>query len=465
VVVLVDAYGAGDHVLYLRHDSASQSELLFGTPLQERRAGFEVVPNSTRDCHFVDADRSLLFITSLFDDAYGLGTLSLDGAGEPMPVKVLGARHSGTGELQELDHLTGDRFLVGYNIDGCDWVYEGSYDPAARRVELDRLLVGQGALSGGIVKGRHYDKSSDRHVFAYTTAITPTQLHTVEGPDRTTVRSHTRERVLGIPAGWMSSGEDASFTSYDGLRISARLYRPPQDLGFAGPRPLVYYIHGGPQSQEHPDFAWFSMPLIQMLVLSGFAVFVPNVRGSTGYGYDYMNRVVRDWGGADRLDHVHALTAVLPSDAGIDTGRVGVVGRSYGGFMTLTLASRHPELWSAAVDMFGPYDLLSFGDRIPETWKPFMAFLLGDPVADRDMLVERSPSTYLDQIQCPLLVIQGKNDPRVVETESAALVDRLREAGKDVEYLMFPDEGHDVLKYENRVRCYNAIVDFFKARV
>ena len=75
-------------------------------------------------------------------------------------------------------------------------------------------------------------------------------------------------------------------------------------LGFSGPRPLVYYIHGGPQSQERPDFAWFSMPLIQFLTLNGLAVFVPNVRGSAGYGLRYMKRVDRDWGGADRLDHV-----------------------------------------------------------------------------------------------------------------------------------------------------------------
>jgi dipeptidyl aminopeptidase/acylaminoacyl peptidase len=259
----------------------------------------------------------------------------------------------------------------------------------------------------------------------------------------------------------LSAGEDASFTSFDGLRVSARLYLPHESLGFAGPRPLVYYLHGGPQSQERPDFAWFSMPLIQFLTLRGFAVFVPNVRGSTGYGYDYMSRVVRDWGGQDRLDHVHAMTDVLPKDARLDVTRAGVVGRSYGGYMTLTLAARHPELWAAAVDMFGPYDLIGFAGRVPETWKPFMAFLMGDPETEKDFLIERSPGTYVEDIACPLLVIQGKNDPRVVEVESRELVDKLRGMGKDVDYLMFEDEGHDVLKFENRVTCYDAITDFF----
>ena len=93
-----------------------------------------------------------------------------------------------------------------------------------------------------------------------------------------------------------------------------RLYLPAPALGYVGPRPLVYYIHGGPQGQERPDFAWFSMPLIQHLTLNGCAAFVPNVRGSTGYGLSYTKRVDRDWGGQDRLDHVHAMTEVLPRD-------------------------------------------------------------------------------------------------------------------------------------------------------
>ena len=309
----------------------------------------------------------------------------------------------------------------------------------------------------------HYDEQDDLFTFSFSTATSPTQLYSVGGRRRDKITRHTNERIIGIPGEILSRGEDASFVSHDGMRISARLYLPAQALGFQGPRPLVYYIHGGPQGQERPDFAWFSMPLIQFLALRGFAVFVPNVRGSTGYGLSYTKHVDRDWGGQDRLDHVHAMTRVLPQDERLDLNCAAVVGRSYGGYMTLMLAGLHPDLWKASCDMFGPYDLMTFSDRIPETWKPYFKIALGDPATTdgRGFLVERSPKTHLQQMAAPMLVIQGRNDPRVVAAESEDLVNQLRAQGKDLELLIFEDEGHDVLKYENRVRCYNAIADFF----
>ncbi len=331
-------------------------------------------------------------------------------------------------------------------------------------MHVERTLCGAETISNGVLELISYDKACDRFALAFSTATSPTQIYTIEGQQRQKVVRHTHERVLGIPDGWLSEGEDASYTSFDGTPISARLYLPAQELGFKGARPVVYYVHGGPQGQERPDFAWFSMPLIQFLTLKGFAVFVPNVRGSTGYGLNYTKQVDHDWGGQDRLDHVYTMQHVLPKDPRLDVDRAGVVGRSYGGYMTLTLAGRHPDLWRAAVDMFGPYDMLTFMERIPETWKPYFVLTLGDPQDPQgyEFLVERSPRTYLEQLACPMLVIQGKNDPRVVERESRDLVENLRAKGKTIEYLMFENEGHDVLKYENRVTCYNAITEFFQ---
>jgi len=406
--------------------------------------------------------KGLLVFTALFSDTYGLGFLDFANPADVKPVAVTGQMHTGVGEFTGLEHLSDKRYQLGYNIDGCSWLYEGEFDEARLTLKLTYVICGAGQISNGVLEGSFYDKASDTHVLSFSTAPSPSQIYTVGGKRRKTVRQHTRERVLGIAPELLSPGEEASFTSYDGLRISARLYLPAESLGFSGPRPLVYYVHGGPQSQERPNFAWFSMPLIQFLTLNGFAVFVPNVRGSTGYGLSYMKYVDHDWGGRDRQDHVHAMTVVLPQDARIDVKRAAVIGRSYGGYMTLTLAARQPELWTAAVDMFGPYNLADFINRVPETWKPYFKLAVGDPEKDLDFLVERSPRTHIDHVACPMLVIQGKNDPRVIEQESREVVERLRGQGKPVDYLLFEDEGHDVLKYPNKVTCYNTITEFFK---
>ena len=473
-LAMVEGYSMGDTVLYLWRDGARHR--LLGTPFAARDPGQDTPLLGLSSAAFTP-EGGLLVRTAWYDDRGTLAYLDpgvLDapheeapGDADPTaqglePVAVVGVAHEGLGVLEGAAHLEGERYLLGYNIDGVSWLYEGRLDEEGRIMALERALVGEGALAGGVIEHHQWQRRGDEHVLSFSTATTPTQIYTLEGKQRTPVR-HTRERLLGLPDAWLSAGEEASFTSFDGLRVSARLYRPSPELGYVGPRPLVYYVHGGPQGQERPDFAWFSIPLIQFLTLRGFAVFVPNARGSSGYGLSYTKRVDRDWGGDDRLDHVHAMTRVLSQDPEIDTSRAAVIGRSYGGYMTLTLAARHPELWAAACDMFGPYDLLSFSERIPETWKPYFKVALGDPdvQAERDFLTRRSPRSHIDGLRCPLLVIQGANDPRVVEAESADLVARLREDGKHVDYLVFEDEGHDVLKHDNRVRCYDAITDFF----
>jgi pimeloyl-ACP methyl ester carboxylesterase len=460
-VTIMDGYTVGDNVLYLWEKKKKKINLLFGTPMEDRIPDQKVPLNSINCTHFTYKDQGLLLITSLFEDELGLGYLRLDQPGKIKPVSIIGVNHIGKGELKNCLSIKKNKYLLEYNIDGCTWLYEGEFNEGKRKFEITKTIIGKGIISNGVMESVNYEKENNRFILSHSTATSPTQLVTIEGKNRKKVVTHTSEHVLGIPSSSLSEGEDASFNSYDGLRVSARLYLPSVESEHLSPFPLVYYIHGGPQSQERPDFAWFSMPLIQYLTLHGFAVFVPNVRGSSGYGLTYIKYVDRDWGGNDRLDHVHAMQ-ILKFDSRIDTTRAGVVGRSYGGYMSLTMASRHPELWSAAVDMFGPYDLLTFGDRLPETWKPYFQISLGDPMKDHDFLVERSPRTYIDQLNCPLLVIQGKNDPRVIEQESHDLVEHLRGSGKEVEYLMFENEGHDVLKLENRITCYNSITEFFR---
>ncbi len=464
-VLIGEGYTVGDNVLFLLE--GKKKTVLYGTPLDKRKEGQEVPLNGLGSSVFTHSEKGILVTSAVVSDSYSLGYIALDTPAEIKPVKLKGVVHTGTGEMEGVSHLQEDRYSVQFNIDGCTWLYEGKFDEDKLTMNLKFVIVGQAPLDNGVLEHVDYNKELDIFTISFSTATSPTQIYSIEGKKRELIVLHTNEKVLGIPDDLLSAGEDASFTSHDGLRISARLYLPAKSLGFKGPRPIAYYIHGGPQGQERPDFAWFSMPIIQFLTLRGFAVFVPNVRGSTGYGLSYTKHVDRDWGGEDRLDHVHAMTQILSKDKRLDVSRAGVVGRSYGGYMTLMLAGRHPELWQAAVDMFGPYDLLTFSERIPETWKPYFKIALGDPEipAEKKFLIERSPKTYLPQMTCPMLVIQGRNDPRVVAAESEDLVKELKSKGKDIDILVFEDEGHDVLKYDNRVTCYNAITDFFTEKL
>ena len=460
-LLLGTGYTVGDSIMYLW--SGGKRKLLYGKPLEERAEGESVPLNGLGSMVFSPSEKGVIVRSSVFDDNYSLGYLDLAKPGVLEKIELKGVKHKGAGEMEKVAHLFKDHYLVTFNIDGCSWVYGGIFHEKKRLMTLEYPIVGKKPLDGGMLERVHYDSKEDLFAFSFSTAISPTQIYTVGGKKRNKVTCHTGEKILGIPDGTLSKGEDASFLSHDGLRVSARLYLPSSGLGFKGPRPIVYYIHGGPQGQERPDFAWFSMPLIQYLTLRGFAVFVPNVRGSTGYGLSYTKHVDRDWGGQDRLDHVHAMTEVLPKDKRLDVKRSAVVGRSYGGYMTLMQAGLHPDLWKASCDMFGPYDLLTFSERIPETWKPIFKLSIGDPekANERAFLVDRSPKTHLHNMTAPMLVIQGRNDPRVVAAESEDLVRELKSKGKDMELLIFEDEGHDVLKYENRVACYNAITDFF----
>ena len=459
-LLLGTGYSVGDGVLCFWNKG--EMKTLYGKLMDDRAPGEQVPLNGLGGAVFSPSGKGVITGSSVFEDTYSPGYIALKKPGVLKPISIKGLAHEGLGEMDAIEHTHDDLFTLTFNIDGCSWVYECVFNEEKLEFKVKHVLVGREPFDGGTLEHMDYDKVEDVFTFSLCTAISPTQIYSIEGRKREDLYLHTNEKILGIPDALLSKGEDASFTSHDGLRVSARLYLPAKALGFKGPRPVVCYIHGGPQGQERPNFAWFSMPLIQFLTLRGFAVFVPNVRGSTGYGLSYTKHVDRDWGGQDRLDHVHAMTKVLPDDKRLDVNRAAVVGRSYGGYMTLMQAGLHPDLWKASCDMFGPYNLFTFMDRLPETWKPYFHQSVGHPEKDKDFLTERSPRTHIEQITAPMLVIQGKNDPRVIEQESRDLVEYLRSIGKEVDYLMFENEGHDVLKYENRVTCYNGITDFFK---
>jgi pimeloyl-ACP methyl ester carboxylesterase len=469
-VILADGYTAGDVVLYVWHKGIAGRQLLYGIPIEKRTKDQKIKLSGFGTCNFTPDNKGLLFRTNLFSDEGTIGHFLLDNPANVTEIRVSGLRHEGAGELVDLKTVHDNTFLLEYNIDGCSWLYECSYheNNGNRQLEATQTLCGLSPLDNGVLMGYECElqttagKTRVGYVLSHAKANIPVQLYLYPtGSSAESPKLLSHEHVVGIDQKFLSPGEDASYTSFDGLRVSARLYLPSKELGFKGPRPLVLYVHGGPQGQERPDFTWFSMPLIQFLTLNGFAVFVPNVRGSSGYGMQYMKQVDHDWGGKDVLDHLEGLKS-LETDPRIDSSRRAVTGRSYGGFMTLTLVSRHPHLWKAACDMFGPYDLISFIHRLPESWQTFIILELGHPEKDKEFLTERSPKTYLKNAKCPMLIIQGRNDPRVLTAESKEVAENLKANGVDAEFLEFEDEGHDVMKFKNRVLCYTKMTEFFK---
>ena len=172
----------------------------------------------------------MLVVTTLFDDSGTPGYLALDGESEVEPVEVDGIVHQGVGELERFLHLDGDRYAAIYNIDGCSWAYDARFDEPSRKLTLERVLVGQDELADGVLHGLDFDKESGRFAAAFCTATVPTQLYVLYGD--ATAAPRTRERALGLPPELLSAGEDASFDSHDGVRVSARLYLPSGELGY-----------------------------------------------------------------------------------------------------------------------------------------------------------------------------------------------------------------------------------------
>lgn len=260
------------------------------------------------------------------------------------------------------------------------------------------------------------------------------------------VRQLTTSVLGDIHPGDRIQPELVHYATHDGLQIPALLYRPPGH----GPFPMVLSIHGGPDAQERPVYMYSG--LYHYWASRGIGVLAPNVRGSTGYGKTYQRRIHRDWGG-DELKDFEAAVQYLRGQDWVDHARIGVFGRSFGGFATLSCLSRLPQYWTAGVDIVGPSNLVTFAKAVPPTWRRLMASWVGDPETEADFLLERSPITYVDQIRAPLFVIQGANDPRVVQAESDQIVARLRQRGVDVRYDIYPDEGHVFTKQRNEVQA------------
>ena len=181
-MVLVDGYTMGDVVLY-EIDDAGARRMLYGTPIEERDPEATYPLTGFRAGYGTSSGAGVLLTTTLYDDTGSLAFLDLSRPGEIEPCDIEGLAHEGVGELDGLDHLDGDRYSLTYNIDGCSWVYAGAFDEAARSFSVERVLVGEGELAGGVLHGLHYDDGSGRFVASFCTATSPTQLHVLPADD------------------------------------------------------------------------------------------------------------------------------------------------------------------------------------------------------------------------------------------------------------------------------------------
>ncbi|MEJ3652867.1 prolyl oligopeptidase family serine peptidase [Actinomycetes bacterium KLBMP 9759] len=246
-----------------------------------------------------------------------------------------------------------------------------------------------------------------------------------------------------------------TFSADDGLALSGWLFRPP---GAVGPVPTLIWLHGGPESQERPTF----QPLFQALLAEGISVFAPNVRGSSGYG--------RRFAAADDLDRRFAAIADVRAAADhvtrtglADPERLGVAGRSYGGYLTLAALATFPERFAVGVDVCGMSDLDSFFAHT-EPWIAIPATTkYGDPDTDAALLRELSPLHRAERIRAPLLVVHGEHDTNVPLVEATRIVDALRAHGRSPELLRFADEGHEVHDRSNREVFVREVVAWVSA--
>ena len=262
----------------------------------------------------------------------------------------------------------------------------------------------------------------------------------------------TRSPHPGVDLGQLVRPELVRFAAHDGLELSGWLYRSSD----APPGPLVISFHGGPEAQERPHFN----STYQALLAQGIGVFAPNIRGSAGFGKTFVNLD----NGRRRFDAIRDIEAcvrfvVASGDA--DPARIGVMGGSYGGYMTMASLTHYPDLFAAGATICGVVNFETFFENT-EPWMSVISTTeYGDPETERDLLRTLSPIHTIDRVQAPTLVLHGANDTNVPVVEAEQVVESLRARDVPVEYVLFPDEGHGFRKRENKVEATVAIVTWF----
>ncbi|MDQ4042289.1 MAG: S9 family peptidase [Actinomycetota bacterium] len=353
----------------------------------------------------------------------------------------------------EIEYLTPD----DWDVEEVELSEDGRWLAVSRNVEgySDFMLFsGRGRRVPGpempedIVGGFEFSPDGERLAFTLTGPNRNPDVWVVDLPDGE-ARRLTRSSTAGIPPRTFRRPKIVRYPTFDGREIPALFYEPEASPESA---PVVVNIHGGPESQSRPLFA----PVTQYLLGRGYAVFTPNVRGSTGYGktYTHLDDVYL------RMDSVKDLACAAEwlRDRGHE--KVAVMGGSYGGFMVLAALTEYPELWTAGVDIVGIANMVSFLENTGSYRRALREPEYGSLERDRGFLESISPLHKAEEITAPLMVIHGKNDPRVPVGEAEQIVEKVKKNGGAVEYLLYEDEGHGLAKLKNRLDAYPKIAAF-----
>ena len=410
----------------------------------ERRLTPHDGPGSFPDGRFSPDDRTVYLASNADRDRVAFARVALGDDGRPGPIEVLAARDDA--ELAEfaLDERGATAALV-WNVAGKDEL--ALLDLATARSSPGPPLPAETA--GGL----RFSRDGRLLAFVASGATAPFDVWVLDLRSGR-LRQVTHSPHPGVDLARLVRPSLVRFPAHDGLALSGWLYRP---RGAGGPGPIVLSFHGGPEAQERPTFD----ATYQALLARGIAVFAPNVRGSAGSGKRFVNLD----NGARRVDAVRDIKDCVGYVVGAgvaDPRRVGIMGGSYGGFMTLAGLAEYPELFAAGVDRFG---LVNFETFFAGT-EPWMAAIskveYGDPVTESELLRRLSPIRRLDRIRAPVLVLHGANDTNVPVAEAEQVVAGLKRRGVPVESVLFPDEGHGFRKPKNRVRAAVATVRWFE---
>ena len=364
-----------------------------------------------------------------------------------------------SGDTAPLIEADWDVSFVTYSPSGR---YRVSGINADARTEVSIIDTQSGAaldlpeLPAGDLGSVRFSRDEGRIAFLIDSATSPANLHVVDLASQDHAQL-TNALNPAISEAEMVEAEVVRFESFDGLEIPGILYRP-HGASADNPVPALVWVHGGPGGQSRIGYS----ATIQHLVNHGYAVYAANNRGSSGYGKTFYHMDDRRHGEEDLRDIVAAGDWLRQQDW-VDAGKVGVIGGSYGGFMTAAALTFHPDAFEVGINIFGVTNWERTLASIPPWWESFREALydeMGDPATDAERHRAISPLFHAENVTKPLLVIQGANDPRVLQVESDELVEAVRANGVPVEYVLFPDEGHGFRRRENRIAASEAYVSF-----